>query len=91
MAMQSRADEPVIPEPHPGPGTEDHALAESLAGVIDRALVGHREGETFLYGIHQHVSPGVLACLRERYRASGWSGVSLRESATGTYLLVLMP
>ena len=70
---------------------EDAALAEGLAGVIDRALERHPPGETFVYGIHQHVAPAVFERLRRRYLAAGWAGVTVREGATGGHLLILTP
>ena len=70
---------------------EDLVLADGLAAVIDKALERHPRGETFVYGIHQGLSPGALERLREHYEAAGWSGVSLREGATGAHLLVLRP
>jgi hypothetical protein len=69
--------------------SEDLSLADGLAAVIDRALARHPAGETFVYGIHQELSPSALERLRERYLAAGWGDVSLREGATGSYLLVL--
>ena len=62
-----------------------------LCGVIDRALERHPRGETFVYGIHQKVAPGVLESLKRHYVGSGWSSVALREGATGSHLLVLAP
>lgn len=76
---------------HSSPSGEDITLADGLAGVIDRALERHPAGETFVYGIHQHVGPGVLESLREHYLSAGWRGVTLREGATGAHLLVLTP
>lgn len=73
------------------PTEEEESLARGLAGVIDRALERHPAGETFVYGIHQKVAPGVLEFLRRHYVAAGWSRVTLREGATGTHLLVLTP
>lgn len=73
------------------PTCEEESLARGLAGVIDRALEGNPPGETFVYGIHQKVAPGVLECLRRHYVAAGWSRVSLTEGATGSHLLVLTP
>lgn len=69
----------------------DVTLAAGLAAVIDRALERHPPNETFVYGIHQGLSEGVAECLREHYVAAGWTGVSLREGASGAYLLVLRP
>ena len=73
------------------PTAEETALAKGLAAVIDRALARHPPNETFVYGIHQELAPGVAAGLREHYVAAGWTGVSLREGASGAYLLVLRP
>ena len=70
---------------------ENAALADGLAGVIDRALARHPPGETFVYGIHQHVGPAVFERLRQRYLAAGWAGVTIREGATGAHLLILTP
>ena len=67
----------------------DPSFADGLAAVIDRALARHPAGETFVYGIHQELSPEALDRLRERYQADGWREVSLRAGATGSYLLVL--
>lgn len=78
-------------KPHPSPTAEEMVLADGLAGVIDRSLERHPPGEIFVYGIHQHVGPGVLERLRERYQAAGWGKVTLREGATGTHLLILTP
>lgn len=75
----------------PEPTSEEASLARGLCGVIDRALERHRAGETFVYGIHQKVAPGVLESLRRHYMGSGWSSVALREGATGSHLLVLTP
>lgn len=80
--------EPVDP---PQPTSEEVSLARGLCGVIDRALERHPAGETFVYGIHQKVAPGVLESLRRHYVGAGWSGVALREGATGSHLLVLTP
>ena len=79
------------PAPSPPPSQEDIVLADGLGAVIDRALERHPAGETFVYGIHQHVSAGVLEHLRLRYLELGWGSVRLREGATGTHLLVLTP
>lgn len=73
------------------PAGEDVALADGLAGVIDRVLERHPAGETFVYGIHQQVGSGTLARLRERYLAAGWGRVEVREGATGGHLLILSP
>lgn len=78
-------------DPAPMPTAEEAALANGLAGVIDRALARHPPDETFVYGIHQQVAAGVLERLRQHYAAAGWSRVTLREGATGAYLLVLTP
>lgn len=66
-------------------------LADGLGGVIDRVLERHPPGETFVYGIHQHVGAGVLARLRQRYLDAGWREVEAREGATGGHLLILRP
>ncbi|HEX6926565.1 MAG TPA: hypothetical protein VF167_14180 [Longimicrobiaceae bacterium] len=73
------------------PSPDDVRLADGLAGVIDRALERHPPGETFVYGIHQHLSPGALERLRQHYLEVGWREVVLREGATGTHLLILTP
>lgn len=70
---------------------EAAALANGLAAVIDRALVRHPAGETFVYGIHQEIAPAVVEHLRSRYLATGWRRVTLRQGATGAYMLVLTP
>jgi hypothetical protein len=75
----------------PTPTAEDAALAKGLAAVIDRALARHPRNETFVYGIHQELAPGVAECLRAHYVDAGWTGVTLREGASGAYLLVLRP
>ena len=75
----------------PTPTAEETALAKGLAAVIDRALARHPRNETFVYGIHQELAPGVAERLREHYVAAGYTGVSLREGASGAYLLVLRP
>ena len=69
--------------------SDDLALADGLAAVIDRALARHPAGETFVYGIHQELSPAALEHLRARYLEAGWREVALREGATGAHLLVL--
>ena len=69
--------------------SDDIALADGLAAVIDRALLRHPAGETFVYGIHQELSPTALDHLRQRYTAAGWREVNLRTGATGSHLLVL--
>lgn len=71
--------------------SDDAVLADGLAAVIDRALARHPAGETFVYGIHQQIGPAAMERLRARFTAAGWSRVSLREGATGAYLLVLSP
>ena len=73
------------------PSAEEESLARGLSGVIDRALERNPPGETFVYGIHQKVAPGVLECLRRHYIGAGWSRVALSEGATGSHLLVLTP
>lgn len=73
------------------PTAEEAALANGLAAVIDRAVARHPRSETFVYGIHQELAPGVAAHLRAHYLDAGWTSVSLREGASGAYLLVLRP
>lgn len=73
------------------PSPDEVRLADGLAGVIDRALERHPSGEPFLYGIHQHLSPGARERLRQHYLEAGWSEVVLREGATGAHLLILTP
>jgi len=73
----------------PEPSAEEAALADGLAAVIDRMLERHPAGDTFLYGIHQTISPGMLTYLRRHFRRAGWAQVTVREGATGAHLLVL--
>lgn len=65
------------------------SLADGLGSVIDRALEHHPPEDTFVYGIHQAISPAMVERLRARYLAAGWRHVTLRAGETGTYLLVL--
>lgn len=67
------------------------AFVRGLEGTIDRALLRHPRGETFLYGIHQGLDPRMAALLVDRYRRAGWSGVELREGLTGALNLILIP
>ena len=69
----------------------EHELAYGLEKIIDRAMDSHRWGDAFVYGIHQALSPRMMEVIRRRYREAGWSEVSLREGATGAYMLVLHP
>lgn len=80
----------TIPAPEET-GGEAAAFVRGLEGTIDRALLRHPRGETFLYGIHQELDPRMAALLVERYRAAGWSAVELREGLTGAYNLILIP
>lgn len=73
----------------PEPTSEDAALADGLAAVIDQMLERHPPGETFLYGIHQSISPGMLTHLRRHFQKAGWEYVNVRKGATGAHLLVL--
>lgn len=58
---------------------------------MDRALEGHREGESFVYGIHQELPAPVAEALRTRYRAAGWREVRVNQGETGAHTLVLIP
>lgn len=49
----------------------------------------HRWGDSFVYGIHQALSPRMMAALARRYREAGWGDVRIREGATGAFMLVL--
>lgn len=82
---------PDVPVQREEEGGEEAVLAAGLAGVIDRALTRHPRGDTFVYGIHQEISPAVVERLRQRYVSSGWSRVTLRAGATGAYMLILTP
>jgi hypothetical protein len=68
----------------------EYEMAFGLERIIDRTLERHRGGP-FVYGIHQALSPRMIASLARRYREAGWSEASIQEGATGAYLLVLRP
>jgi hypothetical protein len=70
---------------------DDLAFATGLEKIIDRAMQRLAPGDRFVYGIHQELSPGIMAHLRARYRAAGWSDVVLRTGETGTCMLILHP
>ena len=76
--------ETTLPPPEDG-------FVRGLEGTIDRALLRHPRGETFLYGILQELDPRAAALLVERYRVAGWGEVALREGLTGAYNLLLIP
>jgi ethanolamine transporter EutH len=66
-------------------------FTQALERIIDRALLGHRAGGAFVYGIHQALSSRMIEVLTHRYLAAGWREAGIRESATGAYLLILRP
>lgn len=70
---------------------DDFAFLRGLEAAIDRALEGHRPGESFVYGIHQELSDDVAGALEARYRAAGWREVRIRPGETGAHILVLVP
>lgn len=70
---------------------DDFAFLRGLEAAIDRALVNHREGESFVYGIHQELSRPVAEALEVRYRAAGWREVRVKRGETGAQTLVLVP
>jgi hypothetical protein len=74
----------------PAPDSEEDAFLEAMIRIVDRALADHRGG-SFVYGIHQELSSGMVDALRARYEGSGWSAVSIEPTATGAFLLVLRP
>ena len=66
-------------------------FTHALERIVDRAMHTLRPGQPFVYGIHQSLSPGMIAVLEQRYREAGWGDVSLEASGTGAYMLVLRP
>lgn len=78
-------------EPEPELSGEDADFARGLESIIDRALKRHPAGDRFVYGIHQELNPSVAEHIRRRYRAVGWSEVTIKPGATGAYLLILTP
>jgi hypothetical protein len=71
------------------PAERDFTYA--LERIIDRAMDTLRAGQPFVYGIHQSLSPRMIAVLQARYREAGWREVEIDESGTGAYMLVLRP
>lgn len=72
-------------------GADDFAFLLGLEAAIDRALDGHRPGESFVYGIHQEISAPVVEALQARYEGAGWSEVRVRRGETGAHTVVLIP
>jgi hypothetical protein len=54
-------------------------------------LERHPHGDTFLYGIHQELSPEMTEAIVRRYRDAGWSHAVLRAGTAGAQLLILRP
>jgi hypothetical protein len=69
----------------------DFAFLLGVEAAIDRALDGHRPGESFVYGIHQEMPAGVAEALEARYRAAGWAEARVKRGETGAHLVVLVP
>ena len=74
-----------------GLDAEQIAFLRGLEGIIDRALGGHRPGESFVYGIYQELDPPVVEFLVRRYRTAGWAEVKVNAGMTGAHMLVLIP
>lgn len=72
-------------------GEEQVGFLRGLEGILDRALSGHRPGESFVYGIYQELEPAVVDFLVRRYTAAGWGEVKLKEGLTGAFTLILIP
>jgi hypothetical protein len=66
-------------------------LTLGLEKIIDRMMDSHRRGDSFVYGIHQALSPRMIESLARRYHEAGWGDAWIREGATGAYMLVLHP
>jgi hypothetical protein len=67
----------------------EYELASGLEKIIDRTLESYRGSGPFVYGVHQALSPRMIASLTRRYREAGWSEASFLEGATGAHFLVL--
>jgi hypothetical protein len=92
--MARGPDGTLYDEPASEPGSDEdgeRGLAHGLERIIDRSLQRHRPGERFVYGIHQSLSPRLIATLESRYRAAGWREATVREGATGAFVLILAP
>jgi hypothetical protein len=70
---------------------DDFAFLRGIEAAIDRALEGHRAGETFVYGIHQEMPVDVPRALADRYRSAGWSEVTVKPGETGGHTVVMIP
>jgi hypothetical protein len=79
----------VAPDDEPPLNRLERELARGLEQVLDGALERYRRGDPFVYGIHQALSPAMIAALVSRYRAAGGDEARITPGPTGASVLLL--